>query len=200
MFDDFCSDCQFRQGPMMQPMGQGGCGAQAAMMQQGNFGGQMPIQGSMGIPSMQIPMQGSMGIPSMQMPIQGSMGVPSMQMPGNIYQQVPGTASMGVPGQQPMGGQMMPTGQFGPSPIPGVTFPEAPGSPVAQDTNYIQGYLRTLIGRYVRIDFLIGTNMIVDREGTLIDVGISYVVLREAQTDDNVMCDIYSIKFVKVFY
>ena len=41
--------------------------------------------------------------------------------------------------------------------------------------------------------------MLVDREGTLIDVGISYIILREPETDD-LLADIYSIKFVRIYY
>jgi len=65
---------------------------------------------------------------------------------------------------------------------------------------YTPAYLRTQIGRYVKIEFLIGTNMLVDREGTLVAVGASYVILQEAETDDLLLCDIYSIKFVKIYY
>jgi len=85
------------------------------------------------------------------------------------------------------------------TPIP-PDFEIEPGAPVMEDIGYTQGYLRTQIGRYVKIDFLIGTNMLIDREGTLIDVGISYVIIREPETDDLVLCDIYAIKFVKIFY
>lgn len=65
---------------------------------------------------------------------------------------------------------------------------------------YTQGYLAQNIGRYVKVEFLIGTNMLVDREGVLKEVGISYIVLQEPETDDFLLCDIYSIKFVKFFY
>lgn len=91
-----------------------------------------------------------------------------------------------------------------PTPAPDYTTPPdfeyEPGAPVETDVSYTQGYLRTQIGRYVKIEFLIGTNMLIDREGTLMDVGISYVIIREPETDDLVLCDIYSIKFVKIFY
>jgi hypothetical protein len=85
------------------------------------------------------------------------------------------------------------------SPAP-VDFEMEPGSPVQQDINYTQGYLRQQIGKYVKVEFLIGTNMLVDREGTLVDVGISYIILREPETDDLVLADIYSIKFVRIYY
>lgn len=72
------------------------------------------------------------------------------------------------------------------------------GPPVQDDINYTQGYLRTKIGEYVKIEFLIGTNLFIDKEGILKDVGISYVVIEEAGTGDDLMADIYSIKFVSI--
>lgn len=110
----------------------------------------------------------------------------NLQNPQNIYNQMP-NQQLNVPSQIP--------GQ-GPE---SSNFIQAPSSPVYQDIGYTQGFLRSQIGRYVKIEFLVGTGMILDREGTLIDVGISYVVIKEAETDDNVMCDIYSIKFVTIY-
>lgn len=71
--------------------------------------------------------------------------------------------------------------------------------PVITDPGYTQYYLRQQIGKRVKIEFLIGTNMLVDREGTLIDVGISYLVIKEVDTFNLIMCDMYSIKFVTIF-
>lgn len=65
---------------------------------------------------------------------------------------------------------------------------------------YTQAYLSQNVGRYVKVDFLIGTNMFVDREGVLKEVGISYIILQEPETDDLLLCDLYSIKFVKFFF
>lgn len=136
---------------------------------------QMPMTQTPGTPSSMygFPMQGMYQMP-MQMPImQGGAGQQISQMPsmtGTIGQQVP---------QVDIGGEAVPA--------------------VQTDTAYTQGWLRTQIGKKVKIDFLIGTNMFIDREGTLLDVGISYVLIRETETDDVLMCDIYSIKFVRVY-
>jgi len=72
-------------------------------------------------------------------------------------------------------------------------------SPIINNPLYNQGWLMTQIGKYIKIEFLIGSNMYIDREGTLQEVGISYVVIKESGTNDILMCDIYSIKFVRVF-
>ena len=68
--------------------------------------------------------------------------------------------------------------------------------PLDGSLDYTQGYLRTQIGKYVKVDFLIGTNRFIDKEGILRVVGISYIVLEESGSGDMVMCDMYSIKFV----
>ena len=78
-------------------------------------------------------------------------------------------------------------------------FEIAPDSPTMLDTNYTQGYLRSQIGKRMRVTFLLGTNLIQDRTGVLEQVGISYITLREDETGNIVMCDIYSIKFVNIY-
>ncbi|RKD27529.1 hypothetical protein SAMN02745883_00570 [Caminicella sporogenes DSM 14501] len=93
----------------------------------------------------------------------------------------------------------MPTPMTLPRSTGSADFEFEPAPPIQKDINYTQGYLKTKIGKYVKIDFLIGSNMYVDKEGILEEVGISYVVLREAGTGNELMCDIYSIKFVTIF-
>jgi len=72
-------------------------------------------------------------------------------------------------------------------------------SPTLTNINYTQAFLRTLIGRNVRVSFLIGTSLLVDRVGTLLEVGISYIVLRQLDANIDVMADLYSIKFVDIY-
>lgn len=78
-------------------------------------------------------------------------------------------------------------------------FEIPPTSPIVNNPLYNQGWLTTQIGKYIKIEFLIGTSMLIDREGILKEVGISFIVIQEAGTNDMLMCDIYSIKFVRVF-
>jgi hypothetical protein len=107
-----------------------------------------------------------------------------MTTPMGGVQEVPGTTSGTMPttiGSVPLG-----MDQFGETPV--------------MDTQYTQGWLTTQIGKRVKIEFLIGTNMLIDREGTLVEVGISYVIINEVETDDLLLCDIYSIKFVRIYY
>ena len=63
---------------------------------------------------------------------------------------------------------------------------------------YTPAFLREQIGRLMRVEFLIGTNNLVDRIGILEDVGASYILLRSFENDILVYCDIYSIKFITI--
>ncbi|WP_425447064.1 hypothetical protein [Dethiothermospora halolimnae] len=98
----------------------------------------------------------------------------------------------GAPNRQPM-----PMPSRGESPV---DFEFDEGPPVIRSPLYLQGYLRRVIGQYVKVQFIVGTNLFIDREGTLLSVGVDHIVLQEPETDDRVICDLYSIKFVKVFY
>ena len=64
---------------------------------------------------------------------------------------------------------------------------------------YTPAFLRENIGKLMRVEFLIGTNNLVDRTGILIDVGASYILLRALESDVITYADIYSIKFSYVF-
>lgn len=63
---------------------------------------------------------------------------------------------------------------------------------------YTPAFLRENIGKLMRVEFLIGTNNLVDRTGILIDVGASYILLRALESDVITYCDIYSIKFITI--
>ena len=63
---------------------------------------------------------------------------------------------------------------------------------------YTPAFLRENIGKLMRVEFLIGTNNLVDRTGILIDVGASYILLRALESDVINYADIYSIKFITI--
>lgn len=142
-------------------------------------------------------MQGMQGM-------QGIQGMPSyiplgmQQQP--MFQPFPMGVQPSMPATLPGGTTAVP-----PYPTPQMlqgmadqNFEMAPGAPVQQDVNYTQGYLRTQIGKRMLVSFLIGTNTYQDRTGVLERVGVSYIILREAEGTE-LLCDIYSIKFVRIF-
>lgn len=63
---------------------------------------------------------------------------------------------------------------------------------------YTPAFLRENIGKLMRVEFLIGTNNLVDRTGILLDVGASYILLRALESDVITYADIYSIKFITI--
>ena len=81
----------------------------------------------------------------------------------------------------------------------GVTLPGTQqGPPPSTEKGYIPYYLASNIGKNVRAEFIIGTNQYADKTGVLIEVGINYFVLRDVNSRTNVMCDLYSVKFVTI--
>ena len=69
---------------------------------------------------------------------------------------------------------------------------------ILRNNIYTPAFLREQIGRLMRVEFLIGTNNMVDRIGVLQDVGASYILLRSLENDSLIYCDIYSIKFITI--
>jgi len=124
-----------------------------------------------------------------------------------------GTTQMSGPYGTPGGGLSQPGGFLGTA---GAAAPAQPGQTTStqflpitpttepmplntQSLNYLNAALITQIGRKVTIDFLIGTNTLVDRTGTLLAVGANYLIINELETDDMLFCDFFSIKFVRVY-
>lgn len=153
---------------------------------------------------------------------QGGMGMgmgegqPGTMMPGALMPSSFMPAAP-MPTGYPTGGTtapLVPTASGSPStaPIQGVqgvpTVPVLPGSPsqpspvTLESTLFTPGFLRTQIGKIMRVEFLIGTNGMTDRTGMLIGVGASYILLRlltgEIDGGNIMMCDIYSIKFATI--
>lgn len=76
------------------------------------------------------------------------------------------------------------------------TLADVPIPETVESTLYIPGLLNTKIGKYLRVEFLIG-NSLTDRTGRLTQVGASYIIL-ESQSGDHIVCDLFSIKFVTI--
>ena len=73
-----------------------------------------------------------------------------------------------------------------------------PAPVTLQSPAFIPGYLRTQLGRRMRVEFLIGTSSVLDRTGTLVGVGASYILLQLVDSDDIMLCDLFAIKFVTI--
>lgn len=87
---------------------------------------------------------------------------------------------------------------------PNITVPANPLLPPAyasildyESLQYLNGYLRTQIGNYVDVDFLVGSTSILTRSGRLAGVGLNYILIEDVATRDMTACDFYNIKFLR---
>lgn len=64
----------------------------------------------------------------------------------------------------------------------------------------VQKVLTENIGQYVVMEFLVGSDTIVRKQGLLYFVGTSYVVLFDDVIGNYIVCDLYSIKFTYFYY
>lgn len=80
-------------------------------------------------------------------------------------------------------------------------YPDAPpdGSANGVNPDTIQEIIALSVGSYVVVEFLIGTNNIVRREGVLTAVGVSWLLLYDERNGTSQVCDMYSVKFVTYF-
>ena len=74
--------------------------------------------------------------------------------------------------------------------------------PASQDFNTdsfagsMQQVLQDNIGKYVIVEFFMGTNTLQQKEGYLYDVAAQYIVIFDDINLQYVVCDVFSIKFV----
>ncbi len=72
------------------------------------------------------------------------------------------------------------------------SMPETLTSPL-----YTPGFMRTQLGKLMRVEFLIG-DVLNDRTGYLLSVGANYILLGAIDNSHTILCDLYSIKFVNI--
>ena len=69
-----------------------------------------------------------------------------------------------------------------------------------ENLQYLNGFLRTQIGKYMRVEQLVGSSNVEDRYGYLIGVGVNYILLQEIGTGNVSAIDYYNIKYVYIYY
>lgn len=72
------------------------------------------------------------------------------------------------------------------------------GPPPASENGYIPNYLKSNIGKNIRAEFIIGMDQFTDRTGILTEVGNNYFVIHDVNSRTDIMCDLYSVKFVTI--
>ena len=80
-------------------------------------------------------------------------------------------------------------------------YPDSPPDGTANGVNpeTIQEVIALSVGNYVVVEFLVGTQNIVRKEGVLTAVGISWLLLYDETAGTSIVCDMYSVKFVTYF-
>lgn len=146
--------------------------------------------------------QGQTAMPNMDFP-------PNMAMPQNMpnppstsnyaatsqgYESPLGISAQGTAGVLPPNASME---------LPGLTAVDIYNQPTAvnlESLQYLNGFLLTQIGKKVMVEFLIGSNMIEEKTGTLVGVGANYILISEFPSGNVLACDFYSIKFITFYY
>ncbi len=83
--------------------------------------------------------------------------------------------------------------------VAGFTIPPTTDFSGEEYNGSIQRILSENIGEYVQVEFLIGTQMMMQKQGILYYVGVSYVTLYDDSTKHFVTCDLFSIKFTNFY-
>ena len=99
----------------------------------------------------------------------------------------------------------MPAAAATPTPTPTPTPQASPsvpetqqGPPSATENGYIPNFLKRNLGKNIRAEFIVGTDQYTDRTGVLSEVGINYFVIHDVNSRTDIMCDLYSVKFVTI--
>ena len=90
---------------------------------------------------------------------------------------------------------------------PSVILPQSPLAPGNYqeeiDSTALQsfnGFLRTQIGRYMRVQQLVTSDRTEDRLGFLVGVGSNFIILQDITTGNILVIDIFSIRLTYVYY
>ncbi|MBQ9961131.1 MAG: hypothetical protein IJP00_04430 [Firmicutes bacterium] len=90
---------------------------------------------------------------------------------------------------------------------PSIRVPQSPLTPNgyqeeidSQALQSFNGFLRTQIGRYMRVEQLVTSDRTEDRLGFLVGVGTNFIILQDITTGNIMVIDIFSIRLTYVYY
>ncbi len=69
-----------------------------------------------------------------------------------------------------------------------------------ENVQYLNGFLRSQIGKYIKVTQLIGSETIEDQNGYLVGVGLNYILLQELETGNIIALDYYTLKEVYIYH
>ena len=68
------------------------------------------------------------------------------------------------------------------------------------DVQSYLGFMRTQMGRYMRIEQLMGSNNIEQRFGFLVGLGTNYIILQEITSGNIMVVDLFTIRLTYIYY
>lgn len=90
---------------------------------------------------------------------------------------------------------------------PSITLPQTPMTTLEftetidmTDVQSYLGFLRTQIGRYMRVEQLMGSNVMENRYGFLVGIGSNYIILQEITTGNIQVIDLFTIRLTYIYY
>lgn len=69
-----------------------------------------------------------------------------------------------------------------------------------ESIEYLNGFIRTQLGRRVKLEFLVGTSNLETRDGILLAVGANFILINVENSNDLMACDFYNLKFITFYY
>lgn len=97
-----------------------------------------------------------------------------------------------------------------PGPFPGKPKFKVPANPLLppgyretldyESIQYLNGFLRSQIGKYISVIQLIGSEIVEDQHGYLVGVGLNYILLQEIETGNIMALDYYTLKEVYIYH
>ena len=68
------------------------------------------------------------------------------------------------------------------------------------DVQSYLGFMRTQLGRYMRIEQLMGSNNVEQRFGFLVGIGTNYIILQEITSGNIMVVDLFTIRLTYIYY
>lgn len=148
-----------------------------------------------------IPVPGTTNHPTGTGTIASNMAMPGMWSDENGVETIPGQPDQNIPGiPDSSQDHILPNNPQFQVPANPLLPPSYQEMLSYENLQYMNGFLRTQIGKYLHVQQLVTSTDIEDRYGYLVGVGLNYILLQQAGTGNISAIDYYSIKYVYVYY
>lgn len=138
--------------------------------------------------------------------IQSSKGETISKNMSNTHENMVKTQGNMVANQEPQDNRMAPQLQRQEQTLPTTNNSTNNNRISMQNNNFapmqsggnLEAFLRTQVGKNVRMQFLVGTNTLMEKSGILMAVGDNFVILKDTGSGELLVCNFDGIKFIRV--